>query len=80
MSELSVSQRSDDVVAPDQKEYTSGSRTFIIYCKGYLVNESPYKLQIYTSNSKSKKEYKLVGGQKQIYHEESLNTNIILFG
>lgn len=25
-------------------------------------------------------ENKLVGGQKQIYHDETLNTNIVLFG
>ncbi|EAR90561.2 PH domain protein (macronuclear) [Tetrahymena thermophila SB210] len=55
-------------------------RQFYIYCKGYLINESPYKLNIYTANKENKNECKLVGGQQQIYPEEALNTNIILFG
>ncbi|KAL4505260.1 hypothetical protein ABPG72_016327 [Tetrahymena utriculariae] len=64
-----------------QKEQTAqGCKYLYIYCKGYLINESPQKLNIYTSIQKNKKECKLVGGQSQIYEEESLNTNFILFG
>ncbi|KAL4462680.1 hypothetical protein ABPG74_000510 [Tetrahymena malaccensis] len=64
-----------------QKEQTvQGCKYLYIYCKGYLINESPQKLNIYTSIQKNKKECRLVGGQSQLYEEESLNTNFILFG
>lgn len=57
-----------------------GCREFFVYCKGYLINESPYKLSIFTADKKNKKVSKLVGGQTQVYQEEVLNSNIILFG
>ncbi|EAR98864.2 PH domain protein (macronuclear) [Tetrahymena thermophila SB210] len=64
-----------------QKEQTvQGCKYLYIYCKGYLINESPQKLNIYTSIQKKKSECRIVGGQNQIYEEESLNTNFILFG
>ncbi|KAL4498677.1 hypothetical protein ABPG73_003474, partial [Tetrahymena malaccensis] len=63
-----------------EHQVVEGCRQFYIYCKGYLINESPYKLNVYTQKDKKKEECKLVGGQRQIYPDEALNTNIILLG
>ncbi|KAL4496109.1 hypothetical protein ABPG72_015531 [Tetrahymena utriculariae] len=63
-----------------QHQVVEGCRQFYIYCKGYLINETPYKLNVFTQKDKKKEECKLVGGQRQIYPDEALNTNIILLG
>ncbi|EGR30928.1 PH domain protein [Ichthyophthirius multifiliis] len=76
-SEISIHKKQ----AKDEQQ-VEGCKQFYIYCKGYMINESPYQLNVYTSKSEKTdlNKARMVGGQSKIYPEENLNRNIVLLG